>query len=48
MFLDTVVWRMDDNEAIFKRILDDQEFQSVLMDFYAKRVFDRAREDLRS
>jgi type I restriction enzyme R subunit len=43
VFLDTVVRRMDDNEAIFKRILDDQEFQSVLMDFYARRVFDRAR-----
>jgi type I restriction enzyme, R subunit len=44
VFRDTVVRRMDDNEAIFKRILDDQEFQSVLMDFYARRVFDRARE----
>ena len=43
VFLDTVVRRMDDNEAIFKRILDDQEFQSVLMEFYAKRVFERAR-----
>jgi len=43
VFLDTVVRRMDDNEAIFKRILDDSEFQPVLMDFYAKRVFDRAR-----
>ena len=40
VFLDTVVRR---NEAIFKRILDDSEFQPVLMDFYAKRVFDRAR-----
>ena len=37
---------MDDNEAIFKRILDDQEFRSVLMDFYARRVFDRARGSL--
>jgi type I restriction enzyme R subunit len=44
VFLDTVVRRMDDNESIFKRKLDDQEFQSVLMDFYARRVFDRARE----
>jgi type I restriction enzyme, R subunit len=45
VFLNTVVRRMDDNEAIFKRILDDQEFQSVLMDFYARRVFDRARTE---
>ncbi len=37
-FLDTVVARMDDNEAIFKRILDDEEFRHVLMDLYASRV----------
>ena len=35
VFLDTVVGRMDDNEAIFKRILDDEEFRQVLMDLYA-------------
>jgi type I restriction enzyme R subunit len=43
LFLTTVVGRMDDNEAIFKRILDDGEFQSVLMDLYANRVYRRAR-----
>jgi type I restriction enzyme R subunit len=42
-FLDTVVARMDDNEAIFKRILDDEEFRQVLMDLYAGRVYRRAR-----
>ena len=45
MFLNTVVSRMDDNEAIFKRILDDPEFQHVLMDLYANRVYRRARTD---
>jgi len=45
LFLNTVVGRMDDNEAIFKRILDDPEFQATLMDMYATRVYRRARED---
>jgi type I restriction enzyme R subunit len=44
MFMDTVVTRMDDNEAIFKRILDDEEFSEVLKDLYAGRVYRRARE----
>ena len=43
MFMGTVVGRMDDNEAIFKRILDDEEFREVLMDLYAARVYRRAR-----
>ena len=44
MFLNTVVGRMDENEAIFKRILDDDEFRQTLMDLYAARVYRRARE----
>lgn len=44
MFLSTVVGRMDENDAIFKRILDDPEFQAALMDLYATRVYRRARE----
>ena len=44
MFLNTVVSRMDDNEAIFKRILDDPEFQAALMDLYATRVYRRAKK----
>jgi type I restriction enzyme R subunit len=43
-FLGTVVSRMDDNEAIFKRILDDPEFQAALIDLYATRVYRRARK----
>jgi type I restriction enzyme, R subunit len=42
-FMGTVVDRMDDNEAIFRRILDDEEFRQVLMDLYASRVYQRAR-----
>jgi hypothetical protein len=33
-----------DNEAIFKRILDDEEFREVLMDLYAARVYRQARD----
>jgi len=43
-FMNTVVGRMDLNEAIFKRILDDEEFRQVLTDLYAKRVYQRARD----
>jgi len=42
-FLRTRVGRMDENEAIFKRILDDPEFQAALMDLYATRVYRRSR-----
>jgi len=34
---------MDENDAIFKRILDDEAFRQVLMDLYAGRVYRRAR-----
>jgi type I restriction enzyme R subunit len=44
VFMRTVVTRMDDNEAIFKRILDDKEVQQALMDIYSSRVYQRARE----
>ena len=43
-FMGTVVGRMDANEAIFKRILDDEEFRQVLMDLYAGRVYRRPCE----
>ena len=44
MFMGTIVGRMDDNEAIFNRILDDAEFQKTLIDLYAMRVYRRLRE----
>ena len=34
---------MDDNEDIFRRILDDPAFQTVVMDHYLQRVFEQAR-----
>ena len=30
---------MDANEEIFKRILDDADFQSVLADFYVRKMY---------
>lgn len=42
-FLKSIVDRMDDNEDIFKKILDEPEFQSVVMEHYLQRVFDSAR-----
>ena len=42
-FLNTVVSRMDSNEAIFKRILDDDDFRELLADFYLKKMYQRLR-----
>ena len=42
-FLDTVVTRMDANEAIFKRVLDDEDFRQVLADFYVRKMYSRLR-----
>lgn len=42
-FLGTVIGRMDENEALFKRMLDDQDFQEAVKDEYAARVYKRAR-----
>jgi hypothetical protein len=42
-FIKSIVERMDDNADIFGRILDDSTFQSVVMDHYLQRVFERAR-----
>ena len=42
-FMDTIVKRMDVNEEIFKRILDDPEFQQTILDYYAGRLYERLR-----
>jgi type I restriction enzyme R subunit len=43
MFLNRVVERMDDNEEIYRRVLDDEAFQKTLMDLYAERLYHRLR-----
>ena len=42
-FIKSIVGRMDDNEDIFRKILDEPDFQAIVMDHYLRRVFDRAR-----
>jgi type I restriction enzyme, R subunit len=42
-FISTMVSRMDDNEDLFKRVLDDREFQAAVMEHYLRRVFEQAR-----
>jgi type I restriction enzyme R subunit len=44
-FLDTVVRRMDDNEEIFKRILDEPSFRQTVLDHYAERLYERLRAE---
>jgi type I restriction enzyme R subunit len=42
-FLKTVISRMDENDALFKRIIDDAEFQDDVKDFYGRKVYQEAR-----
>jgi type I restriction enzyme R subunit len=42
-FIKSIVERMDDNADIFGKILDDQGFQTVVMEHYLKRVYGQAR-----
>lgn len=44
-FISTVVGRMDANEGIFKKILDDEEFKQTLLELYAWRVYKRLNQD---
>jgi len=39
--MNTVVGRMDANDEIFKRILDDPNFRDLLADFYVRKVYER-------
>jgi hypothetical protein len=34
---------MDDNEDLFREILDNETFKTAVMDHYLRRVFDGAR-----
>jgi hypothetical protein len=43
--MDTVVKRMEGNEEIFKRILDDVDFRRTILEFYAARLYERLRLD---
>ena len=41
----TIVGRVDQNDAIFKKILDDEDFKQTLLEFYAARLYERLRGD---
>ncbi len=43
MFMCVQVGRLDDNEAIFRGVLNDPDFQQTLMDLYAMRAYRRLR-----
>lgn len=43
-FLKTVIGRMDENDALFRRILDDSEFQEAIKDFYGTKIYRQARQ----
>lgn len=43
-FLKTVISRMDENDALFRRILDDPEFQQAVKEFYVREVYRKARD----
>jgi hypothetical protein len=38
--------RMDENHALFRRILDDPDFQDAVKDFYGSKVYREARKPL--
>jgi type I restriction enzyme R subunit len=42
-FMRGIVGRMDDNADIFRQILDDPAFKSIVLDHYLRRVFEHAR-----
>lgn len=43
-FMNTIVSRMDANSDIFKRVLDDADFRSLLADYYVKKVYEELRK----
>ena len=43
-FMDTIVTRMDTNSDIFKRILDEDDLQEVVRDYYLKKVYAELRD----
>ncbi len=42
-FLSMMVARMDDNQDLFKRVLDDPAFQTAVLSYYTDRIYSSAR-----
>lgn len=43
-FLQTIVTRVDANDEIYKKILDDEDFRTTVGEFYLRKVYERLRE----
>jgi type I restriction enzyme R subunit len=43
-FLQTIVTRVDANDEIYKKILDDEDFRATVGEFYLRKVYQRLRE----
>jgi type I restriction enzyme R subunit len=43
-FLQTIVTRVDANDEIYKKILDDEDFRATIGEFYLRKVYERLRE----
>jgi len=44
-FMSTILTRVDANDEIFKRILDDEDFRATLGEFYLRKVYERLQVD---
>ena len=45
-FLQTIITRVDANDEIYKKILDDEDFRATIGEFYLRKVYERLREGL--
>ena len=43
-FLQTIVTRVDANDEIYKKILDDEDFRATVGEYYLRKVYERLRE----
>jgi hypothetical protein len=43
-FPQTIITRVDANDEIYKRILDDEDFRGTLGEFYLRKVYERLRQ----
>jgi type I restriction enzyme R subunit len=43
-FVQTIVTRVDANDEIYKKILDDEDFRATVGEFYLQKVYERLRE----
>ena len=44
LFLATIIDRMDANDEIFQKILGDDAFKELLLEWYARQVFSKANK----